>query len=598
MSNKNLRDLMADLEAGGVTEYRVSQGSVPAFAIDEINSALRDVCHTQIPADFDTRWVVDEGELRGKFPKRVMQYIRKNGQEDEHVSTSVLSLIGNIAKQSAPPDQVVYVDVTSDLDWKASDYGDSGSCFWGCKKTGRYALMELECYALRFYDKVIAQPAPDGYDTHGARMSENGEYNLEYQDKMYLVTPSDKLTAAINRIKRGDNYGQTMPGRLVMQDNQFFCGVGRAWIIPNKPMPNDALVFNMYHMMQDYRLVHAAHILSEMLDLGGVKLVKYYNYDSSEGDLHINSAAGALVSTIERLKLMKRRTVRTHIDCEDYWQCNICRKIERSNEDDNAMFIGYDTVCKKCYADNCVRCKNCNSMKPATDIIQTYSFVQHVDGVYKSYEVGEVCPECNRNENVLICRGNNTGGGVARDRKTCGTLISIPHTDDSVLVYDLERNVHIALCPICAADSVKFGYCVLCCRVPITDGSSQFHRWTINNYVMDGVEFCMCSACSFGYDTIHRFLGTRLFFADFEEDDDAFGIVESRNRRDRNRTRAVVQELVYATSYVVGGRNNDMHFDINLRRAAADGAKGLHRYTFNDLLNDIMDNTEEVDEEN
>ena len=537
MKSKKLRDLMSDLEARGVIEYRVSQGRVPAFAIDEINECLANARNTTLPADFDSRWMVQDGALRGKFPKRVAQYIRKYGNEDEALGTAMLSTIGNIARQSTPPEEVTYIDVSSDLDWAASDYGDSGSCFWGCKQSARYALMDIKAFAIRFYDKANAVQVEETRDTMGVNMSNDGGYYRKFKDNMYIAYPSAELKEGLQAMQdEGEEWMCTTPGRLVAQDDNFFLGVGRAWVLLDVPGEDDALAFNLYHMLSGYRLRHAAHILSELLNFGGVRMVRYYNYDTDEGDLHINSAAGALVTSIEKLKVRRRSTVNTYIDCSDYWQCSICRKVQKSNYDNNARHINYNTVCQACFDANCVECKNCGSLIEVGQISKTFAFEKVLDGTFVKVKVKDVCPNCDARTGFL-CNGINVHGTDNQgQRMSCDTLMDTDYvsTDGNVISYSIPmRESRVNVCPVCAADSVKHDYCVFCGRLEYEARNDMFAE-----YVVGGVHVRMCAQCYYGQNTLVAHLGRTVFFADFEGHPDAFGLVETQNHCDKANRQA------------------------------------------------------------
>lgn len=63
-----------------------------------------------------------------------------------------------------------WYDIVDKIDWQSGDYGDSGSCYWGCRNAARELLTDAGGLALRFYDadwengygRVWVWPTDDG----------------------------------------------------------------------------------------------------------------------------------------------------------------------------------------------------------------------------------------------------------------------------------------------------------------------------------------------------------------------------------------------------------------------------------------------------
>ncbi len=45
-----------------------------------------------------------------------------------------LQAIGNLAEEYSTEPKEYYWDVAKSIDWDAGDFGDDGSCFWGCRE--------------------------------------------------------------------------------------------------------------------------------------------------------------------------------------------------------------------------------------------------------------------------------------------------------------------------------------------------------------------------------------------------------------------------------------------------------------------------------
>jgi len=85
----------------------------------------------------------------GKFPKRVQKYLRRKGIK---AAPEIVSEIGNIASRHVAQQSTYHVDFTQTIDWRAGQFGDGGSCYWGTNAGARDMLAENGAYAIRFYD--------------------------------------------------------------------------------------------------------------------------------------------------------------------------------------------------------------------------------------------------------------------------------------------------------------------------------------------------------------------------------------------------------------------------------------------------------------
>lgn len=102
-----------------------------------------------LPDDWSWAWMVQEGEFRGKLPKRIASFFKK--KYDVRLSLYTVSFIGNTARQYCHITETYTFDFTKCLDWMSGDFGDSGSCFWGAREPAREVLMLNGIIAVRFY---------------------------------------------------------------------------------------------------------------------------------------------------------------------------------------------------------------------------------------------------------------------------------------------------------------------------------------------------------------------------------------------------------------------------------------------------------------
>lgn len=95
------------------------------------------------------KWVETNGQFRGKLPKRVSSYVRRWG--GKRLTTEQLSIIGNIAKENLLSEVSYTFDFTDKFNWEAGDFGDSCSCFWGCRNMAKGVMEKEGVLAIRFY---------------------------------------------------------------------------------------------------------------------------------------------------------------------------------------------------------------------------------------------------------------------------------------------------------------------------------------------------------------------------------------------------------------------------------------------------------------
>ncbi len=104
-------------------------------------------------------WVTKQGT----WPKRFMK-VAKNQWKlfptcsdcpkpdiKELITQPIVSEVGSIASRNVEQCRKFIYDVTSCFNWKAGDFGDDGSCFWGTNKQAKDMLSDAHFLALRFY---------------------------------------------------------------------------------------------------------------------------------------------------------------------------------------------------------------------------------------------------------------------------------------------------------------------------------------------------------------------------------------------------------------------------------------------------------------
>ncbi|GAB4528032.1 MAG: hypothetical protein OHK0046_46480 [Anaerolineae bacterium] len=104
----------------------------------------------QLPLDWDWVWLVERGEYRGTFPKRVRKFYHTRGIK---TPDQFIAILGNLAREHAESGTSYRFDFTDTMDWNAGDFGDKGSCYWGGRRSALRMLENNDALAIRFYNE-------------------------------------------------------------------------------------------------------------------------------------------------------------------------------------------------------------------------------------------------------------------------------------------------------------------------------------------------------------------------------------------------------------------------------------------------------------
>lgn len=89
-------------------------------------------------------WVTKDG----KFPKRFANALYRD--YSIKIDPQLLEQLGNLAAKYVVR-STYHVDFTRKLDWAAGAFGDSGSCFWGGRRSARTIMQDNSVMAVRLY---------------------------------------------------------------------------------------------------------------------------------------------------------------------------------------------------------------------------------------------------------------------------------------------------------------------------------------------------------------------------------------------------------------------------------------------------------------
>jgi len=98
----------------------------------------------------------------GTLPKRVAKFFASCGVK---LKPDSLGMIGDLARSYCPKSHKYRYDVVRNggFDWQSGEYGDHGSCYWGCHAKCRHQLQsQHNAFALRWYDVLVTGGKPRG----------------------------------------------------------------------------------------------------------------------------------------------------------------------------------------------------------------------------------------------------------------------------------------------------------------------------------------------------------------------------------------------------------------------------------------------------
>lgn len=138
-----------DIRFGELYSIEVEPTEVTAVGQDVISANLVQLTNIHLPKDWSWHWMVDRGEYRGRLPRRIASFFKK--QCNVTLTSGNIATLGNLARQHCHVRKQYTFDFTKSFDWCDGDFGDSGSCFWGAREPAREVLMCNGVIAIRFY---------------------------------------------------------------------------------------------------------------------------------------------------------------------------------------------------------------------------------------------------------------------------------------------------------------------------------------------------------------------------------------------------------------------------------------------------------------
>ncbi len=296
-------------------ELEVAGGQISANGFRAIQDFLYRARLCELPHDFDRDWTVTNkaSAYRGVFPKRAAQCLLKT--HGLKLGADVRTKLGNLASQHRDDSDRVYRFSYHDaMDWEPGDYGDDGSCFWGCRKDARSVLNDFGMLFVKFYE-------PNGYGMGRAIIDDRPDkhavvwngYGLQTLDAARIISlhAGEQSFSRIDLSQNGD------AGGLVYINSGTGYAVGD---------------------MRDIRSVEGRDFkfpIEECYDC-------YKRLDNSMVKSYTNGHNG--------------RTVCSVCYHKDYGVCDDCKDFYRSGSMSN---INGKTYCKECVSNHGAMCYCC-----------------------------------------------------------------------------------------------------------------------------------------------------------------------------------------------------------------------------------------------
>jgi hypothetical protein len=306
------------------------------------------------------KWMHTEGDYKGSLPKRIGKLVRE--VSGEKVDAQTLSEIGNLARGHTMEAEVLYLDFKRKIDWRDGDFGDNGSCYWGCNAGAKEMIENAGGCAVRYWKKY------DGIEwSERCCYGPNGEF--------YIGT-SDDL-----KRKHGAGTYAYMQSKL----RQEYEGVARAWLLPYGP---DWVVFNAYGIVETREVARTL----AMLFGTAYHRIDIANHGRTGGELYINSGRGYLLtkdpSPPDYINFEIEEVHGSGYFCEtcgeniyeddvyhagDYVYCEYCffeyydwccRCGEAVYREEMCLDVNGEMYCPYCFDQTCFRCENCGEGYP------------------------------------------------------------------------------------------------------------------------------------------------------------------------------------------------------------------------------------------
>ena len=116
-----------------------------------LNPSITRTWLPSLPEDWPYVWLVQTGQYRGTFPRRVSNWLYK--EYGLKCPDSFVSELGNLARRHTEDNPAYHFEFMNDFsNWREGEFGDGGSCYyWSQNERVWEALASNGAWAVRFY---------------------------------------------------------------------------------------------------------------------------------------------------------------------------------------------------------------------------------------------------------------------------------------------------------------------------------------------------------------------------------------------------------------------------------------------------------------
>jgi hypothetical protein len=160
----NMREKLKELSESGIQKVQIPNNGIEEPGMIDVANALvvwmnekgiyKPWSNNLMYDLVGPQWlIIGKGHpTTGTFPKRLAKAITNTMHID--LDTKIMGQIGDIARKYCPKHADYLIDFTRKFNWRAGDFGDEGSCFWGERSAARIAMEKEDFYAMRFWDEL------------------------------------------------------------------------------------------------------------------------------------------------------------------------------------------------------------------------------------------------------------------------------------------------------------------------------------------------------------------------------------------------------------------------------------------------------------
>jgi formylmethanofuran dehydrogenase subunit E len=352
--------------------------SMPSGSVDNIGQAeIRHLLPEKLPSDW--RWetrIGGKGEFVGTLPKRIAKYFYQKNHTK--LSSDLLGKIGSIMSAHTNSETEFIFDFTDTFDWSSGDFGDAGSCYWGCHSAAKDLLRDHGALAMRLYKDNKGYARAWLYPRNNGFVVFNGYGHETIQIARILASYLGLSYRKITLENNGDSSGA------------IWINGANGFVVDSEENVNSIECFDMDIEDDLTRCTDCGRYTDELTSVGGQDLCESclsdrYFYCEDCNEYCVNDDAREIEgryiceSCLESYNqcdccdkyffepLSKVDGKHVCEDCmDDTFSCDCCGKLRFDNKYNR---IGDEDICDDCKDKYCSKCFKCGELHKKDDSI-------------------------------------------------------------------------------------------------------------------------------------------------------------------------------------------------------------------------------------